>query len=472
MNVLKSSSAAGIALALFFNFFANDAFAQAKKNKEKAQKEFDPAIFPPLKFSEIPGAPVLTTPQLVMGKTTPVKGEGMGWASPAYYDVNGDGKKDLLIGEFGSGIEHRGLSYGNFVRVYKNIGTNEAPQFDDHFTYLYPTDKLHMNGSPLSIHTWCCLGFTPRFVDLDHDGIDDLVTGQYDPGFVTWFKGTENGFLPGQKLPQFGDTMMGNKRGDSKKPWTDPDNWAYWSYSAVAFGDMTGDGLQDMIVGGNTLRISKNIGTKTQPGFGRRELLLDLEGKPLLVASGADTSYRGHWGDPNYGYSIIPYVVDWNNDGTPDILATNLYGYKGSVALTYFQGEKTKDGIRFHPGVSLFETLDGSKAFPGGYMHLYVTDWNNDGIKDVVLGTSIPFRAEKPNEELTWAWEGEKYSMALNPAYYSEQMKEEIKGYFERVEDQPEQRQTLVYKFYGHEDYTDLFHQGYVYVLLGTNPAK
>src|SRR5688572_16114469 len=96
----------------------------------------DPTQFPELVNANIPGAPKLGKPQLIMGKTGPVQGEGMGWAAPAYWDWDGDGKKDLLIGEFASGYEH-GHSVGSFIRVYKNTGTAEQPQFSDEFEYAH-----------------------------------------------------------------------------------------------------------------------------------------------------------------------------------------------------------------------------------------------------------------------------------------------------------------------------------------------
>ena len=42
-----------------------------------------------------------------------------GYAAPFYADFDGDGVKDLLVGQFNDGSCH----------VYKNIGTNEKPQF-------------------------------------------------------------------------------------------------------------------------------------------------------------------------------------------------------------------------------------------------------------------------------------------------------------------------------------------------------
>ena len=63
-----------------------------------------------------------------------------GHASPYIYDFNGDGKRDLLVGEFGSGT-YRGettskSSLANArLRVYLNVGSNAAPRYDG-FKYL------------------------------------------------------------------------------------------------------------------------------------------------------------------------------------------------------------------------------------------------------------------------------------------------------------------------------------------------
>ena len=42
----------------------------------------------------------------------PVRVEGPGYAAPCWADINGDGKKDLLVGQF-----HQGK-----IRVYRNHG--------------------------------------------------------------------------------------------------------------------------------------------------------------------------------------------------------------------------------------------------------------------------------------------------------------------------------------------------------------
>jgi hypothetical protein len=43
---------------------------------------------------------------------TAVRVESPGWAAPCWADIDGDGKKDLLVGQFNQGK----------IRVYKNLG--------------------------------------------------------------------------------------------------------------------------------------------------------------------------------------------------------------------------------------------------------------------------------------------------------------------------------------------------------------
>ena len=44
----------------------------------------------------------------------------VGHAAPAMADLNGDGRRDLLVGQFGGGK----------VRVYRNTGTEREPRFE------------------------------------------------------------------------------------------------------------------------------------------------------------------------------------------------------------------------------------------------------------------------------------------------------------------------------------------------------
>ena len=113
-----------------------------------ASAHADEMSFPEFIGTDIPGAPILGPPILVMGKSRPVLTEKHGLAAPALWDWNGDGKRDLLL--------------------------------TDDFVWARDTE-----GTVLEVPQWCCIGFTPQFFDLDDDGHLDMITGQYHPGEVT-----------------------------------------------------------------------------------------------------------------------------------------------------------------------------------------------------------------------------------------------------------------------------------------------
>ncbi|MAG62307.1 hypothetical protein CMO84_02155 [Candidatus Woesearchaeota archaeon] len=71
----------------------------------------------------------------------------VGHAAPLVMDFDGDGLRDLLVGEFGTGTfpgERLPADMGGFardsfdlgkLRIYRNVGSAEAPRFED-FKYL------------------------------------------------------------------------------------------------------------------------------------------------------------------------------------------------------------------------------------------------------------------------------------------------------------------------------------------------
>ncbi len=68
-------------------------------------------------------APVFFEPETIQASGANMQVDYYG--APYAYDWNGDGNKDLLVGQFVSGA----------VRLYENTGTNNNPQFGD-FSYL------------------------------------------------------------------------------------------------------------------------------------------------------------------------------------------------------------------------------------------------------------------------------------------------------------------------------------------------
>src|SRR5687768_3147616 len=56
----------------------------------------------------------------------PINIGGVGHSAPLMADIDGDGKLHLLVGTFSGGQ----------LRIYRNLGTNQAPKFDAQYNVL------------------------------------------------------------------------------------------------------------------------------------------------------------------------------------------------------------------------------------------------------------------------------------------------------------------------------------------------
>lgn len=134
-------------------------------------------------------------------------------------------------------------------------------------------------------------------------------------------------------------------------------------YSKLHFGDWDGDGLKDLLIGqdgpgGQTLVWYKNIGTRAGPKFSRPEIM--KVPKP-------------HMSRPS------PYLIDLDGDGRQDV----LFGTESS-RIVFFRNKHTTKRPKWDEGRIL--ELKGDDFEQGYRCRINVTDWNNDGKLDILVG--------------------------------------------------------------------------------------
>jgi hypothetical protein len=98
----------------------------------------------------------------VFGDSTPVLHGGTPFAdrrtAPLLLDLDLDGKRDLVLGEWYSS-----------VRLYSNVGTDTNPVFNTFVNLVQPDPDSFLNGNPPRI----------SFTDWDGDGDLDMITCDY-----------------------------------------------------------------------------------------------------------------------------------------------------------------------------------------------------------------------------------------------------------------------------------------------------
>lgn len=413
--------------------------------------------------NDIPGAPLLDQPIMINGTKQDIRVEKHGLVYPALLDWNKDGKTDLLLGEFETG------KTGSNIKVYLNIGSEKKPKYTGEYFYAYDT-----NGDTLTAHQWCCIGIHPRVLDINGDGFEDLLTGQYDPGLISLWRGSISGFKPLEFVPQEGYDEY-KVRTQFSIDQLDPKSDRYWLYTSAGFGDFNCDSLPDLFVGGfDEMRVALNIGSKENPKFGLRRNILGIDGLPISVIKPDDKELetaKKEYRIPQCSGVIKSFItpVDWDSDGVLDLLVTHAYGDpRAKDPVVFFRGVITDKGLRFHDGIPLFTAKDFRKTFPGCQPNIIVADYNKDGIKDLIIGASLPTVNGFEIDSLS-AWSYIKELGIMYPGKDPGRVVEWEGGkdkVIEMIEAKPESRSYFLGKFKDYK-YLTLRHRGFVYVMLG-----
>jgi len=212
------------------------------------------------------------------------------------------------------------------VHYYENSGTDESPQFGTGVTVL--------SGLGPNIAVFV--------VDWNNDCKKDLLIGR-GAGDVIVYENTGT-----DSAPVFGSGTGVVNVGNFAIPWT---------------VDWNNDNKKDLLVGdGNGyLNLFLNSGTDLSPAFGASTQVM-ANGAPLSV-----------------GAYAAPCVLDWDADGKKDLL---IGCQTGEIYLYLNTG--TDESPNFTTGSPIqagdADLLVGENCIP------FVLDWNNDNLKDLVIG--------------------------------------------------------------------------------------
>ncbi|CAG7633553.1 hypothetical protein PAESOLCIP111_03477 [Paenibacillus solanacearum] len=285
-------------------------------------------------------------------------------AYPALADLDGNGKPDLIVGS-GDGR----------IYVYRGMGAAAASAYaGQQLPADVPAPAAFVKREPVRLASGAALETGPyasvAAYDLNADGRTDLIVGLPDGTLAVAYGEAGGTFKPPVPLLADGQPIRGA------------------SPLAAAAGDVTGDGIPDLVVGDAAGKVTLYRGERSASGvlaFGKGTVAAQLPAK-----------------------FAAPSVRDMDGDGKPDLVVGSQ---EGDLRI-YLQQASASGSVAWRDaGVIEAASVNqlGNHALVGGHNAVPLwADLNGDGKDDLIVGQlefGIPTNVDDPafpyREQLT-----------------------------------------------------------------------
>ncbi|WP_282081980.1 gliding motility-associated C-terminal domain-containing protein [Aquimarina algiphila] len=276
-------------------------------------------------------------------------------------DINRDGFDDIILSEPFRGNSSGGIRLGY---VYVIFGTNRGFSSDFDLSTLNGANGFTITGTDRNGFVGMDLD---NLGDVNGDNIDDIILANIPSSprfgapvigkcFVIF--GTDRGFSPSFDL-----TGLNGTNGfviTSNGPTTEG-----VGRSIAGLGDVNGDNVNDIAIGGNKNRKFVVFGRSGSSSFPATLNVEDLNGTNGFAVEHSVATLTNQ---------NVENANDVNNDGLNDIIFGNQYVLFGNSTF---------------PAVLDLESLDGTNGFSfsrSGRVFSFAGDFNNDNYDDLIYG--------------------------------------------------------------------------------------